>query len=330
MSKIKVGIIGCGGISHAHIPLLAKRSDDVELAAFADIREDAARAAAEGRDGAVYTTDYREILDRVDAVVVCVPTYVHADIVVDLLRKGKHVFCEKPMARTMEQANAILRASQDTGLPVQVGFVRRFDDEWLAFRKTIQDGRIGRPVIWHDVASGAGPAPIWFAQDELGGGPFLDGCIHNIDFALHTFGPAEWAFTHGRTMKSENTAIDTGTATIRFRSGDELMLTWSWGLPQGCSGARVFEFLGPEGTITWPRPAPEGEKHFVVDRGGDKVAEPYPDHALGQGYDRQIEEFVQVARGKKAPSAGITEGIESLRLCLAVLESARTCKVVQV
>jgi predicted dehydrogenase len=187
--------------------------------------------------------------------------------------------------------------------------------------------------------AGAGPyfAP-WFTQDEKGGGPFLDGCIHNYDFALFTFGPVEWVFAHGRTLRESNSAIDTGSATIRFQSGDELLLAWSWGLPKGCSGTRVFEFLGPEGTLGFPGGAPDesGNRHFVVTHGepvlpdgttgeeipSEKVA--FPANALTQGFARQMDEFIAVARGEKAPSADGCAGREALRVALAVLESSRT------
>ena len=337
MAKLKIGIIGAGGIAGTHLPQLAAR-DDVEVAAIADVNEAAASALAEKWGVARRMADFRGILPLVDAVLVCVPTFLHAEVANAALRAGKAVFCEKPMARTLEQADAMLEAAQECGAPLQIGFVRRFDDEWLAWREAVLAGKIGRPVVWRDVMSGAGPyyAP-WFTQDEKGGGPFLDGCIHNLDFALFTFGAVEWVFAHGRTLRESNTAIDTGTATLRFQAGDELLLAWSWGLPKGCSGGRVFEFFGPDGTLTFPANGPDenGNRRFVISRGEVVNADgstgaarpmenvPFPAKALTQAFAGQMDEFIAVARGKATPRADGEAGRAALGVALALLESAR-------
>src|SRR5207248_6763362 len=92
-----------------------------------------------------FVTDYRELLPVVDAVVVCVPTHLHSAIAVDALAAGKHVFLEKPLARTMDQAEAIAAAAAKSKAALQVGFVRRFDQAWLGWRDTILANSIGRP-----------------------------------------------------------------------------------------------------------------------------------------------------------------------------------------
>ena len=343
MNKLKVGVVGAGGIASAHLPHLAAR-EDVELTAIADVNEAVVNALGDKWGIARRTADYRAWLGDVDAVLVCVPTWLHAEVAIDALRAGKATFCEKPMARSLAEAEAMLAASRESAAPLQVGFVRRFDAEWLAWQSSVLTGKIGHPVVWRDVSAGAGPywAP-WFTQDEKGGGPFLDGCVHNYDFALCTFGPVEWVFAHGRTLRHGSTAIDTGTTTIRFQSGDELLLAWSWGLPKGCNGARVFEMFGPGGTLTFPDGAPDenGHRHFVVTHGepvnaDGTTAEAVPDetvtfaaNALGEAFKAQMDEFVAVAKREASPRAGGREGLEALRLALAVLESARTGAVVR-
>jgi len=260
-----------------------------------------------------------------------VPTFLHADIAVQCLQQGKAVFCEKPMTRTREQADAISQAASTRNAAFQVGFVRRFDDEWKAFSDAVQAGKIGKPVVWRDVASGSGPGNLWFNIEEKGGGPFLDGCIHNIDFALSMFGPAQWAFCHGRTLRDVNTAIDTGTATVKFKSGDELLLAWSWGLPFGTGGGGVFELFGARGILQ--RGADEsGNAAYVIHRGEGEENETlsYPSNALGAAFNAQMDEFIEVARGEKKPRAGFAEGRASLQVALAILESARREQVVQI
>lgn len=323
MSQLKIGIIGAGGIAGVHLPHLAAR-DDIELTALADVNP-AGAETAQKFGIAHFKSDFREILPLVDAVLICVPTFLHAPIALETLRAGKATFCEKPLCRTLEEADQMAQAARESGAPLQVGFVRRFDEEWLAWRAAIQSDKIGRPVVWNDISSSSGPEAAWFYRDEQGGGPFLDGCIHNYDFALHTFGPAHFAFCNGQTWRENATAIDTGTATIRFHSGDELMLKWSWALPTGCSGARVFELLGPRGALIWPVDETSGkaQKHFVVESGAEREEIAFPASALADAFKNQMNEFIAVARGEKPPRAGLCEGRAALQLALAVLASAR-------
>jgi predicted dehydrogenase len=328
-SRLKVGIIGGGGIVRAHLPRLTERSEAVEVFALSDVNAEAAQRTAQEYSIPRHSTDYKEWLNDVDAVVIGVPTHLHHTIGIDAANAGKAIFMEKPMTRTLAQADELLAAVAKKGVPFQVGFVRRFDDEWLGWRDLIQQEKIGKPVVWRDTSAGYGPGSLWFNSDEMGGGPFIDGCIHNYDFALHTFGPAEWAFAHLRTMREGSTAFDTGTATIHFQSGDELMLAWSWGLPRATSGARIFEFLGPRGVLNFG----DNNQFRIQTEGGTEPAienVPFPANALGDAFNKQMDEFIEVAKGKSTPRAGAKEGLESLKIARAVLESGRTGQVVNI
>lgn len=329
-NKLQVGVIGAGGISALHLQRLTARSDAVRLVALADINEQKAQTAAEKYGIERRTADYRDFLPDVDAMLICVPTHLHASIAIECLEAGTAVFCEKPLARTLEEAEAIEKTAKHTGTPLQVGFVRRFDEDWLSFREVVQAGKIGNPVMWRQVMAANRPQAAWYNVEEIGGGPFLDGSVHTVDFALHTFGPAEWVFAHLRTLDSSLTALDAGTATIRFASGDELMMAWSWGSPPGCSTGSVFELLGPQGTITWPLDEPEhaARRRLVINYGQSSEEVSFPMDSVAQAFNKQMDEFIEVANRRSEPRAGVQEGREALRLCLAILESGRTQKLV--
>ena len=329
--KLKVGIIGGGGIVRAHLPRLKERSELVDVVAVSDVNAQAAQGTAEEFLIPRFSTDYKEWLQDVDAVVVGVPTHLHAQIGIDCANAGKHIFMEKPMTRTLEQTEELLAAVEKNGVRMQVGFVRRFDTEWMKWRELILENKIGRPVSWRHVMGGYGAPSPWFNQEEQGGGPFIDGCIHNIDFALYTFGPAQWAYLNARTMREGNTALDTGTATVRFESGDEMMLAWTWGLPAGCSAGGTFDFLGPKGTLMHGQyKGPQWkESHFALDYGDAHEREEVPYVSdLGAAFGDQMDEFIAVAKGAKTPRAGGKEGLESMKLALAILQSGRTGEVV--
>ena len=115
MAKLKVAVIGCGGIANQkHFPALAAQKDLCEIVAFCDIIEERAKKACEeyGEEGAKYYTDYKELLkdESIDVVHVCTPNVAHCPITCDAFAAGKHVMCEKPMAHNTEAAQKMMDA----------------------------------------------------------------------------------------------------------------------------------------------------------------------------------------------------------------------------
>ncbi len=127
--KLKIGIIGCGGIANGkHMPNLAK-IPEVEMVAFCDIvleRAEKAKAAYGTEDAKVYL-DYHDLLkdESIDIVHVLTPNREHAPITIDALEAGKHVMCEKPMAKTAAEAEAMLEAAKRTGKKLTIGYQSR-------------------------------------------------------------------------------------------------------------------------------------------------------------------------------------------------------------
>ena len=142
MDKVRIGIIGCGGIANGkHMPALKKLSD-VEMVAFCDIVEERAQKAAEkfGVPGAKVFTDYRDLLKLdLDVVHVLTPNRQHSFITVDALEAGKHVMCEKPMAINSEEAKKMVDAAKRTGKKLTIGYQNRFRPEclYLKDRKSV-------------------------------------------------------------------------------------------------------------------------------------------------------------------------------------------------
>ena len=130
MEKIKVAIIGCGTIANsAHIPSYLANGL-VEIKYFCDIIPERAQAAVEKYGCGIAVQDYRDILDdeEITAVSVCTPNNVHADISIDFMRAGKHVLCEKPAARTYDEALRMQKVQHETGKILSIGVVNRFND----------------------------------------------------------------------------------------------------------------------------------------------------------------------------------------------------------
>ena len=189
--KVKVGIIGCGGIANGkHMPNLAKIKE-VEMVGFCDIVEEKAVKAAEkygGEDAKVYT-DYKELLKdkSISVVHVCTPNRSHGFISVDSMEAGKHVMCEKPMAKTYADAKAMLDASKRTGMKLTIGYQQRWRGDSLYLKEITDAGELGDIYYARAVALRRRAVPTWgvfLDEYEQGGGPLIDIGTHALDLTL--------------------------------------------------------------------------------------------------------------------------------------------------
>ena len=357
VQPIRLAVLGCGRFGWRHLEAL-QHLPDVEVAVVADIDEPRARLTAEHFGVPSFTTDFHEAAcwPGIEAVDVCLPTYLHVEAVEVAATAGRHVFCEKPLALTPEDARQAVEACRRAGVKLQVGFCRRFDNGWLAAAEVIRSGLLGRPVVWRHATGTAGAPQAWFCDADKGGGPFVDGAIHWYDFGRFVFGEAESVMACTRSLQASRTAPDTGVVSVRFASGDELQLLWSWGLPTGVRVDELHEVLGPLGALTMvPRHGEEmglngaaasGNGKVLFGRPGANSVDPGSLGYLwlmraGQGapeavaYQRNnmVEEelaaFVRAVRTDTEPLVGGDEAVQALEIARAVLESSRTGQVVR-
>jgi predicted dehydrogenase len=327
MPEIGFGFIGCGGIHNAHAPHLVD-NPDAFIACAMDVSEEAAKAHCEKYETEAWTTDLDELLarDEVQAVVVCTPTGYHPEAVIAAAEAGKHVLCEKPMAMTVAECERMAEACEQAGVVLQIAFVRHFCNEWLKLREVIQEGMIGRPVLWRSVSGGSGAPTPWFFDREIGGGPFIDGAVHSYDFARFIFGEAASVFADLRRLKKGTTAWDTGTALVNFESGDQQMLAWSWGLPGFGYKVRaegMHDVLGPLGAIVFP-----GEGKLQVNLADGEHAVEFEADTGSDWFRRQMAHFIECVKTGKQPVTGAREGIEATRIAEGILQIGDEPRVV--
>jgi predicted dehydrogenase len=189
--KVKIGIIGCGGIANGkHMPSL-KQLDNVEMAAFCDIVEERAEKAAKeyGTANAKVYTDYREMIKdaSIDAVHVCTPNRSHSFITIDSLEAGKHVMCEKPMAKTAADARAMVETAKKTGKLLTIGYQNRYRKDSMYLNKVCRRGDLGEIYMAKAHAIRRRAVPTWgifLNEFEQGGGPLIDIGTHALDLTL--------------------------------------------------------------------------------------------------------------------------------------------------
>ncbi|MBQ9703935.1 MAG: Gfo/Idh/MocA family oxidoreductase, partial [Clostridia bacterium] len=213
--KLRIGIIGCGGIANSkHMPSLAKL-DNVEMVAFCDIIEERAVSAAKrfGIEGSKSYVDYKELLkdETIDVVHVCTPNRSHSFITVDALEAGKHVMCEKPMAINSVEAKKMVDAANRTGKMLTIGYQNRQRKDAKYLKAEADAGVFGDIYYAKATALRRRAVPTWgvfINEYEQGGGPLIDIGTHALDLTLWTMDNYKPKYCVGTTYHKLNSQTE--------------------------------------------------------------------------------------------------------------------------
>lgn len=222
--RLNLGLIGVGRIGKVHAEHIAYGIPRARLAAVSDVNLSEAQACGERLGVEHIAADHHALLraPEIDAVVICSPTDMHAIMIEESAASGKHIFCEKPVARTLEEIDRALDAVARARVKLQVGFNRRFDANFARVRKAIVSGEIGDPHLLHIVSRDPGPPPIEYVK--VSGGMFLDMTIHDFDMARFLIGAeVDEVYAAGAVRVDpaigEAGDLDTALVTLKFESG---------------------------------------------------------------------------------------------------------------
>lgn len=251
---LKIAIVGCGGIANGkHLPSLS-RLKEVELVAFCDIVIERARTAADkyGAPGAQVFEDYRELLkdESIQVVHVCTPNDSHAEIAIAAMEAGKHVMCEKPMAKTAADARRMVEAAKRTGRKLTIGYNNRFRPDSLHLKQLCEAGELGDIYYAKAHAIRRRAVPTWgvfLDGEKQGGGPLIDIGTHALDLTLWLMNNYEPQAVLGQAFHKlssrENaanawgpwdpakfTVEDSAFGMIVMKNGATIVLESSWAL----------------------------------------------------------------------------------------------------
>jgi len=306
--KLHFGIIGAGRIGKVHAETLAFRLPEAEIVCIADVNREAAQTLATrcGIPKVVATAE--EVIGdpKVEAVLICTPTGTHADLIVQAAKAGKQIFCEKPIAFSLDKIDMALAAVAKAGVKLQIGFNRRFDSNFRRVRQAVAKGEIGQPCLMHLISRD--PAPPSISYIRTSGGIFLDMMIHDFDMARFLIGDeVEEMYTTGGVIAEpqigEAGDLDMAIVMLRFKNGTIGTIDNSRKAVFGYD--QRVEILGTKGKIA-------SENRFaneVVVSTGESV---YSDLPLKFFMDRypesfalEVAEFVQaVIEDKPVPVTG--------------------------
>ncbi|AJY74380.1 Gfo/Idh/MocA family protein [Paenibacillus beijingensis] len=330
MDKIKVAVIGCGAIAQRrHIPEYAS-NPNVELVAFADPVIERAQLMAETYGGSSYAS-FEELLanEKVDAVSVCTPNYLHAPMTVAAANAGAHVLVEKPMASSEEEAQQMIEAARRSGVYLMVGHNQRLMPPHVKAKEILESGRLGKVLTFRTSFGHPGPEgwsvdgrDSWFfRKDEAVMGAMGDLGVHKSDFIRYLLNDevAEIAGFVGTIHKEGTDVDDNAVCILRMKSGAIGTLVASWTQYKG----------GDNSTVLWC-------EHGVIKIGtvdGDEVivektdggVETYKVGAMATNEKQVpsgvIDAFVESIVTQTPPTISGEEGLRSLKVILAAFKS---------
>ena len=252
---VRLGFIGIGGIAGAHLNACKKFGFPV-TAAF-DV--DQARLKERQKEYGIthLLGSPQELADHpdVDAVGRLLSRqHVHLDGIRAACNAGKPLFTEKPLTRTHKDALEAVELVEKAGIVAQVGFVRRYCAEWGTFARLMNEGVIGNPIVWWMAGGGPGPGSSFFNQRDQGGGPMVDGMVHNYDFCRWVWGEPTRVLGSCANLHPTNTALDTCTGIPRVLQRQQAHDPELVGHAAGRTLRRIPQRAGPEGYLLLQRP----------------------------------------------------------------------------
>jgi len=329
VKRVRVCVVGAGRAGRVHAINIASRIPLAELVTVVDQAVDAAKSLAEEL-GVSYYASLSEALRRedLDCVFITTPTFTHRDLTVEAAEAGKHVFCEKPMALNLREADEMISAARRNGVKLQIGFMRRFDPEFRRARQLIEEGVIGRPVLVKSVGRGPGLPPRWALDPKTGLGMVAEVNSHDFD-------SLRWLMNDEfKSIYAEADALlrpdvaeefpgfhDVVAVIARFqRRGLGII---DGGCPVGYGYDARVEVLGTEGLITIGEV--RGTSMLICHADKRITTEPFQSwrDRFREAYIAEAESFVRSIVEDREPEVGGEDGRKALEAALAAIKSIR-------
>ncbi len=253
MRKLKIGIVGCGGIANGkHLPAIQKNGN-YDMVAFCDIIKERAEEAKKkyGTEDARVYTDYNELVkEDLDAVYVLTPNKSHSIVSIAAMKAGKHVMCEKPMAKSYEEGKKMLEVAKETGKLLNIGYQNRYRSDSTYLKRACDNGDFGDIYYAKAHAIRRRAVPTWgvfLNEEEQGGGPLIDIGTHALDLTLwmmNNYEPVsvtgsvyhklsdqkEQGNAFGEWKPEEFTVEDSAFGFIKMKDGASILLESAWAL----------------------------------------------------------------------------------------------------
>ncbi|HLS90025.1 MAG TPA: inositol 2-dehydrogenase [Limnochordia bacterium] len=329
MARIQVGVIGLGRMGAVHARHLAGSVAGARLVAVADV--DPKRLALAEELGVKGYVAFRDMIASpdVEAIVIAGPTDQREAMLEAAIESGKPIFCEKPLAQTLDAVSRIKAAVETRGAFLQLGFMRRFDPGYAAARKKIEEGAIGEVVGVYSMTRDPHLPPYDYIASS--GGIFADLAIHDFDIVRFLTGDeVASVYAIGGVYKYDRLHqygdVDNAFCTLKFSRGAMGMVHGSRNAVYGYD-VRA-EVYGTEGSlrIGYDRETPL----LVLDqRGASHDYVPFFFERFQNAYRLELEAFVDAVRRGAPPPVGVDDGEKALTIAVAAQRSLESGRPVQ-
>ena len=326
---VRFGLLGAGRIGKVHARAVGS-NPDARLVAVADAFEQAARDIATAYGAEVRSIDEIEAAKDIDAVVICTPTDTHADLIERFSKAGKAIFCEKPIDLDVGRVEECLDVVEKTGAALMVGFNRRFDPHFMAVKKAIDDGAIGKVEMVTITSRDPGAPPVDYIKRS--GGIFRDMTIHDFDMARFLLGEEPVSVSAHASVLVDKTIGEAGdydsvSVILETASGRQALISNSRRATYGYD--QRIEVHGSKGMV-----AAENQRPVSIEVANEKGYTRPPLHDFfmtryTEAYANEIAAFIAaLSKGQKAAPSG-ADGLAALKLADAALTSAREGRTVR-
>ncbi len=327
--RIRVALIGCGGISRAHARGYLQSPDLFEVVACCDERRELAEERAQQLGAEVVATNYRQVLarDDVDAVDICLPHHLHAEVAIAAAEAGKHVLVEKPIATTLEEADAMIAAAKKVGVVLMVAHNERYMPVYRKAKELVEQGVLGRIFLAradHNQFVRINERHWLWHKATAGGGVLIGSGIHRVDILRWLVGEIVRVW-HQQVIVPERFSDEVEAASVtlfEFANGaiGELTCNWSAYAAPTAPWYELLWLYGTEGSLhnvgglfVASEKLPEGQSKFTQI--------PLPDE---DSFVNEIRHFGECVRDGKLPLTSGEEGRKSLAVVLAAYQAAET------
>ncbi|RWZ59015.1 Gfo/Idh/MocA family oxidoreductase [Halobacillus fulvus] len=338
MTQLKVAVIGCGSIAqHRHLPEY-QMNEQTEIVAVCDVVEERVKEVAE-KYGATAYTSYEELLEKetIDAVSVCLPNALHAPVSIAALEAGVHVLCEKPMATSREEGEAMITAAEKSGKKLMIAHNQRFVPSHVKAKELIASGAIGKVYSFRTAFGHGGPegwsvdgAESWFfKKDEAFIGAMGDLGVHKADLLRYILGE-EFVDVAGfveNNAKEGITVDDNAVCILRTESGTVGTMAASWAYKPSEDNSTVI--YGEKGMLR----IEDDPVYSLIAQytNGDVVnyqlGKIQSNEDGGQSDSHVIDHFATSILNDTQPLITGEEGLKSLEVILSALRSSETGQI---
>jgi predicted dehydrogenase len=325
VTRLSVGLAGLGRMGRIHARNLALRCGAARLGAVFDADPDVARAVAAEHD-VPWTASYAELLERTDAVAVATPSGLHAGMVEEAAAAGRPVFCEKPLSLDRATSLRAVEAAERAGVPLQVGFHRRFDPDWAAVAARIRAGELGEITLLRTSLRDMNPPDPAFLASS--GGFFADVTVHDLDMCRWLAGEVVEVSAHAAATDPAFAAadeLDTAVVVVRFASG-------ALGVIDNSRAARYGYECSTEvvGTLATARiDAPRGPEWRTPGQAAHALPRDFGER-FPSAYAEELDAFARCVRDGTPPLVTGQDAVAAFDLAAAAAESHRTGRPVAV